>query len=153
MMPVEVAAIEVGVREHGGNNRGTRVEEYQRENGGVPGESWCADFACFCLRRGDPPPTFASSRRAMGLWEKNPGARRTEPVPGGLFIIDHGDGKGHVGFVESIGGGDFTSIEGNTDAAGGREGFEVARRIRRIAECLGFLDFYGDPGAVPAEVA
>ena len=150
---VKVAGDEVGVREVGGRNRGPRVEEYQLENGGIIGESWCADFVCYVLRRSNGLQ-FRHSRRALGLWEQNPGARRGEPRPGFVFVIDHGGGLGHCGFVTQVGGGDFDTIEGNTNEAGSREGDGVYRKTRRIAECLGFLDF-GDetPGAVPQDVA
>lgn len=41
--------------------------------------------------------------------------------PGMIFIIDHGRGLGHTGFVERIDAGLLHTIEGTTDASRTRE--------------------------------
>jgi hypothetical protein len=64
-------------------------------------------------------------------------------IPGAVFCISSGNGKGHCGFVESVGSGRIKTIEGNTTAAGSREGDGVYRRTRAISSItLGFL-IYG----------
>lgn len=60
------------------------------------------------------------------------------PKPGALVIWRLGKGwKGHIGVIESIKDGFMTTIEGNTNAAGGREGVEVARKRRKLAWTYG----------------
>jgi hypothetical protein len=51
----------VGIMESGGNNRGKRVEQIIRANGGVPGEPWCGDFVAYCYRK-------AGSRAVTRSW-------------------------------------------------------------------------------------
>jgi hypothetical protein len=64
-----------------------------------------------------------------------------EPEPGDVFVIDHGHGLGHVGFVESFRpDGLLVTVEGNTNPEGSREGDGVYRRTRRREEVnRGFL--------------
>jgi len=48
---VEIAEKEVGIREEGGNNRGTRIVEYQGATWLQPGAwPWCAAFTCWIMR-------------------------------------------------------------------------------------------------------
>lgn len=62
------------------------------------------------------------------------------PVPGAVAIWKHGTGPtGHAGIVTAVSGDIFESVEGNTNALGGREGDEVAVKTRRI-------DFTVKPG-------
>ncbi|MGZ8379667.1 MAG: protein with peptidoglycan-binding domain protein, partial [Gemmatirosa sp.] len=58
-----------------------------------------------------------------------PGAR--EITPGSLFLVrrTRNDWE-HVGIVTSIEGDVFRTIEGNTNDAGHREGYEVCARVR-----------------------
>lgn len=56
------------------------------------------------------------------------------PKVGSLIVWRLGQGwKGHIGVVEEVKEGWLTTIEGNTNDAGGREGIEVARKRRRYA--------------------
>jgi hypothetical protein len=55
---------------------------------------------------------------------------------------------GHAGVVKSVGYGNFTTIEGNTNSLGGTEGFEVAEKTRTIdytvkngLRLIGFIRF------------
>lgn len=41
---------------------------------------------------------------------------------------------GHVGFIEKVDGGTITTIEGNTNGGGSREGDGVYRKIRRLSQ-------------------
>lgn len=45
----------------------------------------------------------------------------------------------HIGIVESAQGNSFTSIEGNTNSAGSREGVEVARKNRLLHIARAFI--------------
>jgi len=62
-----------------------------------------------------------------------------------LFIMSHGKGLGHTGFVESVNGGLQSTIEGNTDASKSREGGGVYRLQRKSgdSQLLGFIDYSG----------
>lgn len=47
---MKIVSAEVGTIEHGGNNRGKRVVEYQRATWLKPGPwPWCAAFVCWCI--------------------------------------------------------------------------------------------------------
>ena len=62
--------------------------------------------------------------------------------PGMVFIVDHGGGRGHTGFVEGVAAGFVQTIEGNTDASLTREGGGVYRLRRKFADVnLGFIDY------------
>ena len=63
--------------------------------------------------------------------------------PGMIFIISTGSGNGHTGIVESIEGVQLTTIEGNTNEGGSREGIGVFRhKSRRISQISrGFIDY------------
>ena len=146
---LEVAANEVGVREEPpGSNRGPRVAEYLAAVGldAATGDyAWCAAFVCWVFREAatalgvqSPLPRTA---RALALW--NGSAGRPELVrvtaaearddirlvrPGQVFVLSTGGGLGHVGLVESVSAGILTTIEGNTNDGGSRNGVGVFRR-------------------------
>lgn len=144
-----------------GSNRGPRVDEYLRAAGLDPSKgsyAWCASFVVWC---------FEKAARAMGLtspvprtggvhdmWRKagRAGFRRipydiavgdpSQVRPGHVFFIDTGGGHGHVGFVANRDGGNFLTIEGNTNELGGREGIGVFARTRPVRQAtLGFVEF------------
>jgi hypothetical protein len=142
---LEVAGREVGIREVG-RNRGQRIEEYQACVGIEPGSPWCAAFVSWVFREasrtlGIPCPLHPSGG-ALKLWRWAAPATRTQwPKPGGVFVIDHGAGLGHVGIVESVTPDHLVTIEGNTNDGGAREGDGVYRRIRRKSEInVGYID-------------
>lgn len=146
---LEVAAGEIGVREEPpGSNRGPRVAEYLAAVGldATRGHyAWCAAFVCWVFREAakalgveSPLPWTAG---ALALW--NGAAGRTGVVrvtaaearedvrlvrPGQVFVLSTGGGLGHVGLVESVSAGILTTIEGNTNDGGSREGIGVFRR-------------------------
>jgi hypothetical protein len=148
---LKVAAGQIGVRETS-RNGGPEVDAYLSLVGLPPGFAWCAAFVHWCfnvaaasLHVQNPCPRTAG---ALALWSKAPPvALRTAKLedihPGDVFVIDHGHGLGHVGFVEADNGdGTLTTVEGNTNPGGSREGDGVYRRTRRRAEInRGFLRF------------
>jgi hypothetical protein len=159
---LEIAAGEIGVMESPlGSNRGPRVDQYLRyvdldpATGSYP---WCAAFASWCfgqastaLEIADPAPKTAG---ALDFWNRAglAGLRRVSPseavanpnlvTPGMVFILSTGGGSGHVGLVEQVQGVVLTTIEGNTNDNGSREGIGVYRHNgRRIAQVnCGFVD-------------
>ena len=56
------------------------------------------------------------------------------PEVGSVVIFRHGNGwQGHAAIVEKVvDANNIVTIEGNTNSAGGREGVEVARKIRKL---------------------
>ena len=152
---LDIARGEIGVSEQGGNNRGQRVEEYQRAANGRAGEAWCASFVSWCFVKaceamGQPNP-MTPSRGALRVWHQAPPATKSKtPTIGSIFVIDHGKGKGHVGFVESVTRTHIVTVEGNTNDGGSREGDKVLRRSRRLSEVnVGYVD-YGAEAVAPA---
>ncbi len=160
---LEIAAGEEarGVREDPvGSNRGKDVEAYLASVGLPGGNSWCAAFVYWCSNRaaatlGRTDPLFRTGG-CLAHWNGAPGqgAKRigtadatADPSrvrPGMIFIMDHGGGFGHTGLVERVAGGTITTIEGNSNNAGSREGIGVFRLSRKINSInTGFIDYAG----------
>lgn len=136
-----VAAGEVGVREVG-VNRGRRVEEYLRAAHLAPGNPWCAAFVTWCIHRAAESVGAKTSFPRTGYcptiatWARKHKVLHATPQPGDLFLR-WGQAKGvwrfkHTGFVESVGGGGYRTIEGNTSPSGSREGDRVLRLRRPL---------------------
>jgi uncharacterized protein (TIGR02594 family) len=130
---IEVARAELGVCEVGGDNQGPRVEEYQRSVGLHPGDAWCCAFLHFVFEQAarrlglvNPVPRVGAALRAWKLTE--PVCRISNPIPGAVYVLDHGEGLGHIGIVTAVDAdGTPTEISGNTFASkGGRAGNCVA---------------------------
>lgn len=110
-----------------GRFRGLRVDEYQRgvglplaPNPQLQGFPWCAaavhylyECAAKALEVPNPCPRTGG---ALKMWELSPEACRTQQAaPGCVFVLDRGEGKGHVGFVESVADdGSLTTLEPDT---------------------------------------
>lgn len=140
------------------SNRGPRVEEYLRRTGLGPGYAWCCAFVYWCIdeaakAQGRANP-MVKTAGCLDHWNraKRSGANRIlkrhavdDPGlirPGMVFIMDYGGGAGHTGFVESTAGGLLSTLEGNTDASGTREGGGVYRLTRKVAHInKGYIDY------------
>jgi hypothetical protein len=151
------------------SNRGPQVNAYLARIGLDPGYAWCCAFVYWCfdeaalaVRRSNP---MVRTGGCMRHWNTAPaaGARRilaheavADPSllrPGTVFIMDHGRGLGHTGFIEAIDGGFVSTIEGNTDASMTREGGGVYRLRRKLAEInKGYID-YGGLVVLPQQAA
>ena len=162
------AALEVGVREEPlGSNRGPRVDQYLRSVGLDPTQgsfAWCAAFVYFCFDQAcagsnieNPVVKTAAvvehwnEAGARGIHRLSADECKDEPSlvqPGIIFIIMTGGGHGHTGLIEEVRGMALTTIEGNTNEGGSREGIGVFRRAtRRISDVnCGFVD-YGQSGS------
>lgn len=135
-------------REIGGENCGPWVRMYMR---GKDGKEWlwCAGFACFIIQQaadatGNPVPIKRSfscdtlaeraknrnifvSERALGLGE----IPKPEMPSGSLFLSRRTpDDWTHIGIVTNFEQDSFSTIEGNTNDEGSREGYEVCARLR-----------------------
>lgn len=143
-----------------GSNKGPDVEAYLRSVGLGGGFSWCAAFLYWCFDKaakdlGRANPAFKTGG-CLAHWNGAPGkgAKRVlsskaqaDPAllqPGMVFIMDHGGGLGHTGLVEEVSGGMITTIEGNANLGGSREGVGVFRLTRKINSInKGFIDYSG----------
>ncbi|NTW51106.1 MAG: CHAP domain-containing protein [Chlorobiaceae bacterium] len=142
------------------SNRGPEVEAYLHRVDVPPGNSWCCAFVYWCFDeaaksngRSNPMVKTAgcldhwnrAKSAGIGLVGSKEAVNSPDLVlPGMVFIMDHGAGKGHTGLVERVEGGLITTIEGNTDASKTREGGGVYRLKRKIVEVnKGFIDYSG----------
>lgn len=133
---LELAALEIGVREIG-HNAGPRVEEYLAIVHLGPGNPWCAAFVSYCIHQADialappAPPLFRRSGGCARLVELNQALALQRPIDGCVFVHLQPDGHGHTGFVTAVHpDGSFDDISGNSDANGSRTGGQVCRNRR-----------------------
>jgi len=164
-----IAGTQVGQREEPpGSNRGPMVDVYLRETGIDPehssnaGRAWCMAFVYWAFETAagsigpaNPLPKTAGCldhwNRARGI----AGARRISAAdasadpgqvkPGSIFILDFGGGLGHAGIVERVSsGGRLSTVEGNSNTDGSRNGVGVFRLDRRSLSdhvLKGFVDY------------
>lgn len=142
------------------SNRGPQVDQYLKRAGTALGNAWCCAFVYWCMDEAARSQGLANpmvkTAGCLDHWNRaaSRGASRVtsqrainDPslvMPGMIFIMDHGRGLGHTGFVEKTAGGILTTIEGNTDASKTREGGGVYRLTRKIGEISkGFIDYAG----------
>lgn len=160
---LEVAAKEIGTLESPlGSNRGPRVDQYLRTVGIDPTTGsfpWCAAFLYFCFQTAADslkiPNPVIKTAGVLDHWNRagQKGIPRISNIdvvatpslvqPGLIFVITTGNGNGHTGIVEKVDGVQLTTIEGNTNLNGSREGIGVFRHtMRRISQInKGFIDY------------
>lgn len=143
-----------------GSNRGPDVEAYLHSTGLGGGHSWCAAYVYWCFEQaarqlGRANPLFKtagclahwSGAPSKGARRINASAAKADPAvlqPGMIFIMDHGGGLGHTGLIESVTGGIMTTLEGNSNVGGSREGIGVFRLTRKVNSVnKGFIDYAG----------
>jgi len=144
-LSVNIALTQVGVQEVPlGSNKGPEVEKYLKSIGLGGGFPWCMAFVYWCVNeaaiaQGVNNPLHKTGGVLLQL-NKSKHLESKDPVPGSIFIMDFGNGKGHAGFVEKVEGNVLHTIEGNTNAAGSREGDRVVRRTRNISQIRSFIN-------------
>ena len=159
-----IANGEIGVMEKPlGSNRGPKVDEYLKSVGLNPAGGsfpWCVAFTYYCFHTAaqslgvqNPHVRTAGVLAHWNAAKGVPGAVRithaaatNNPAlvrPGQLFIMDFGGGAGHTGLVLAVEDGRLTTIEGNTNDGGARNGVGVFKReARKIAGInKGFIDY------------
>jgi hypothetical protein len=136
----------VGVREVGAN-AGTWVGRFLAAVGLGTGYSWCAAFVYYCLiTAGADPAKLPPKRQAAGVinwraWAARENRLGDYPERGKLFFwLDQG--QGHIGFCRLGEGLDFSTIEGNTNQKGSREGDGVYTKERNRSDLAGH-QYYG----------
>ncbi|MBI5190743.1 MAG: peptidoglycan-binding protein [Nitrospirae bacterium] len=136
--------------EIGGQNSGPWVRLYMGGNQG-PDWPWCAGFVCYILKQaagtsGVPLPfkptygcdSIASQTQQSGIFvsEKSLASGnvpKSAMKPGSIFLNRNSKNSSdwtHTGIVTAFREDSFDTIEGNTNDAGDREGYEVCKRIR-----------------------
>lgn len=144
---LRTAREQVGTRETS-RNSGPAVDAYLSTVGMPPGFAWCAAFVYWCFSVGaaslNVPNPCPRTAGALRLWGKAPSTqkfgKRIEPEPGDVFVIDHGHGLGHVGFVAAVvDERTIATVEGNTNGVGAREGDGVYARTRLRSEIMGYV--------------
>lgn len=155
---VELAQNEVGVQEINGTNCGPRVNEYKAATW-LPADKpwpWCAAFICWLVREAARRTSVHETKgfkfpRTAGAWNfenwslaqdsttwtrKPP---RGDIMPGDIVIFKFS----HIGLAVSAPdkNGNVKTIEGNTDAAGSREGGGVFRKVRRVNQIRSRIRF------------
>ncbi|HBC0987555.1 TPA: CHAP domain-containing protein [Escherichia coli] len=139
---VKIAISQIGAQEQPrGSNKGPQVSQYLKAVGINFPAAWCAAFVVWCHQQAGVN-SIPRTGGVLDMWNKTKSTRAvTQPQPGDVFIMDYGRGNGHTGIVERVEGSTLYTIEGNTDANGGREGYEVARRTRNLSAVKGLLRF------------
>ena len=129
----------VGLHEIGNSNRSPMIDLWQRKLFNAEGWPWCLVFVqalvrmvdrqydashlmCSTFRHGLP-----ETAHVMTLWDHLKDYALPSPRPGSLWILNRiGTDSGHVRVVKGyMGGGSIEAIEGNSNAAGSRNGGEV----------------------------
>lgn len=153
---VELAKKEVGVKEVGSTNRGKRVDEYKASTNLPPHAAWpwCAAFICWLVREAMQATgqryTFKRPTTA-GAWDMENWSRAQDDstwtkkptggdiCPGDIVIFKFS----HIGLATSAPdkSGIINTVEGNTDAAGGRNGGGVLAKKRRVDQIRSRIRF------------
>ncbi len=133
-----------GVRESGGDNKGTFVERFQRAvDGKARGEPWCAAFVQYCLSAVDElegsKHLIPRTEATQPLWNTSPlHCRIDKPEVGAIVVWRKTSATGHCGIVVKIEADTVVTVEGNTGAGDQREGDGVAVKRRPKGQIPGF---------------
>jgi len=131
-----------------GSNRGPFIDDFIRFTGLQPPQPWCAAYVSFVVHKAaeelnittDFPktawtPTILNwARKSNKLITQQELQLGAKPKQGDIFLLYYPalNRVAHTGFVERALPFFVVTIEGNTNDEGGREGYKVARRIRRL---------------------
>jgi hypothetical protein len=155
---IRIAKAEVGVREIANTNCGERVDQYKAATWLNPkkGWAWCAAFVCWVVREAmtsagvKQTKTFKRPRTA-GAWdfenwslEQDKTTNTKKPhdgdiLPGDIVMFTFS----HIGIAVSApdDDGNVTTVEGNTDDAGSREGGGVYLKSRHLSKIRSRIRF------------
>lgn len=144
---VNLARAEIGVSEIDGSNCGPRVDVYKAATWLDPdkGWPWCAAFICWLIREAIEGEDISFKRpQTAGAWDFENWARKqvskgvelrkptNEDIKAGDIVVFT---FSHIGLaVKDIdSSGYVTTIEGNTNGAGSREGGSVLEKKRHVS--------------------
>ncbi|MFL5296330.1 MAG: peptidoglycan-binding protein [Phenylobacterium sp.] len=155
------ARSKIGVMEQPpGSNSGPEVTAFLTSVGAHQGDAWCMAFVSWCFQQAannGAANAFPRTAGCLDAWNDVRGSSPQRIVtraaaiadpgrvkPGMVFILDHGGGHGHTGFVTRQLGGALGTVEGNSNDTGAAEGvgvFALNRRSVMESDLKGFLDF------------
>jgi hypothetical protein len=128
---------QIGVRERTGHNDGAQVEAYLKYVGLKKGQPWCASFVCWCYGQSGVSNPRAGGcayllERGQLVYQSGKYKPGRYPQTADVFFIWFPDKQrvAHTGYVDKWGDGWVTTVEGNTNDAGSREGDGVYRKKR-----------------------
>lgn len=152
-MLAAIAQSEVGTKEEG-NNGGERVRLYQSATWLAPAPwPWCAAFVCWCVREAMGEDQKFTRPRTAGAWDFENWARGKHGQVEGVQLIKPTPSDIHAGdivvftfshigiAVSSVHNGKVETVEGNTNAAGSREGDGVWRKSRSLDKIRSVIRF------------
>jgi CHAP domain len=148
----DIAVPYIGATEARGNSMGTdpRMREIFEADHLMNGErtdgyAWCCSFVSMCVQKliarspafgGVTPPRTAGVTSFRTKWAPAqnclifaPGNPVYQPFKGDVVIYTFS----HIGIVTAVSGQSISTIEGNTNAAGSREGTTVMRKERALS--------------------
>lgn len=126
---------QIGVRELTGYNDGKQVETYLKYVGLPKGQPWCAAFVSWAYGQNGLKKVRAGGcvlLMEQGKVIYKSGKSSSSPMQGDVFFIwfVNKNRVAHTGFVDAWGNSFVTTVEGNTNEAGSREGDGVYRKKR-----------------------
>jgi hypothetical protein len=146
---VVTALTKLGVKESGGNNKGKELQPFfaadnYKPNATDDGYAWCASFVCWCFqvvlagrsvsfKRPTTPSAFgfidwSLAQDSSTNTKRNP---MDDIKRGDLVIFKFS----HIGIaLADAKDGKIQTIDGNTNAAGSREGNMVAKKTRSVSQ-------------------
>lgn len=135
-----------GVHEDPTNsNRSVEIDYWLSQLGTPLGLPWCAAYVTYCgvTAMGNAWPVLRSpSVQSIVDWWLAKGKTLSDtPQPGDIMVIYYTNLKryGHIGMVNTVGTGTFTSWEGNTNTDGSRDGYKVALQTRKVGARFKFI--------------
>jgi cell wall-associated NlpC family hydrolase len=146
---VVTALTKLGVKESGGNNKGKELQPFfaadnYKPNATDDGYAWCASFVCWCFqvvlagrsvsfKRPTTPSAFgfidwSLAQDSSTNTKRNP---MDDIKRGDLVVFKFS----HIGIaLADAKDGKIQTIDGNTNAAGSREGNMVAKKTRSVSQ-------------------
>lgn len=137
-------------------NHGPLVDQFLSSVGLAPGNAWCMAFLQYLIRQVEQEFGCVSQIYRSGgvieTWQKTHQDVQCPPKPGSLILFKTSEGHGHCGLIRDvIDTLHVSTIEGNTNNAGSRDGDGVYEHVRlshlgpRGFETLGVLQPFRYP--------
>lgn len=156
MKVVQIAKSYIGKTEKP-NNQGFNDAAFEKKMQAVgfeKGHAWCAYFTELVFKEAYPTNKeldklfSASAVTTFYNFQKANYKISIKPEVGSLVIWQtQKDGKpqwtGHAGIVVEVNGDTFKSVEGNTNDGGGRDGYIVALKSRKVQQVKNGLQVLG----------
>lgn len=127
---------QIGVKEATGHNDGPEVEIYLRAVNQAPGAPWCAAFVSwsYTINGVSNPksawaPTYFPTSKVIYARDGQMTALPQKADVFGIYFANQGR-IAHMGFIHVWGSRIVTTVEGNTNDQGSREGTRVAMKRR-----------------------